>query len=130
MPPDNATTVAPGTDVDFPRNGANSGTGITRAGVDSFTLADAGTYLVLFQVNVNQAAQLVLTINGTELAYTVAGRATGASQIIGMAIVTTTATDSLLTVRNPAANPSALIITPGAGGADAVSAHLIILQLK
>lgn len=29
MPPDNAATVAPGTDVDFPRNGPNSGAAVS-----------------------------------------------------------------------------------------------------
>jgi len=45
-----------------------------------------------------------------------AGRATGTSQIIGMALVTTTSVNSILTVRNPAGNAAALGITPLAGG--------------
>jgi len=61
MPPDNAATVAPGTDVSFPQDGPNS---------------------------------------GADLPYTVFGRATGASQIVGMALVETTAVNSVLTVRN------------------------------
>lgn len=32
MPPDNAATVAPGTDVSFPQDGPNSGTDISRTG--------------------------------------------------------------------------------------------------
>lgn len=48
-----------------------------------------------------EAGQLILTLNGDDLAYAVAGRATGTSQIIGMAIVITTAINSILTVRNP-----------------------------
>lgn len=39
MPPDNAATVAPGTDVGFPQDGPNSGATITRIGPDSFDLA-------------------------------------------------------------------------------------------
>lgn len=89
-----------------------------------------GTYQIFFEVNANQAGQLVLTLNGVDLDYTVAGRATGASPIIGMALVTTTAANSVLTVRNPASNPAALIITPNAGGTRAVSAHLIITQIQ
>ncbi len=69
-------------------------------------------------------------MNGEDLEYTVAGRATGASQIIGMAMVTTTVVDSILTVRNPASNPAALIITPLAGGTRPVSAHLMIMQIQ
>ena len=101
MPPDNAATVAPGTDVSFPQDGPNSGTDIARTGPSSFNLAQIGTYQILFQVSVTEAGQLILTLNGDDLAYTVAGRATGTSQIIGMAIVTTTAINSILTVRNP-----------------------------
>ena len=54
----------------------------------------------------------------------------GASQIIGMALVTTTVINSILTVRNPAGNAAALTITPLAGGTRPVSAHLVIIQLQ
>ena len=130
MPPDNAATVAPGTDVSFPQDGPNSGTGITRTGDDSFNLADIGTYQVLFQVSVTEAGQLELTLNGDALEYTVVGRATGTSQIIGTALVTTTSINSILTVRNPADKAAALTITPLAGGTEPVSAHLVILQIQ
>lgn len=76
-----------------------------------------------------EAGQLLLTLNGQDLAYTVAGRATGTSQIIGMAVVTTTAVNSVLTVRNPAGN-AALTITPLAGETRPVSAHLVITQIE
>jgi len=130
MPPDNAATVAPGTDVSFPQDGPNSGTGIARAGDDSFTLADIGTYQVLFQVSVTEAGQLILTLNGADLPYTVVGRATGTSQIVGMAIVETTSVNSVLTVRNPEGTAEPLTITPLAGGTRPVSAHLVITQLQ
>ena len=130
MPPDNAATVAPGTDVDFPQNGSNSGSGIARTGADSFNLSEIGTYQILFQVGTDEAGQLVLTLNGSELAYTVVGRATGTSQIVGMTIVTTTTINSILTVRNPSSNATALTITPLAGGTQPVSAHLVILQIQ
>lgn len=130
MPPDNAATVAPGTDVSFPQDGPNSGSGIARSGPDAFTLADIGTYQVLFQVSVTEAGQLILTLNGEDLAYTVAGRATGTSQIVGMAIVETTVTNSVLTVRNPEGTAAALTITPLAGGTRPVSAHLVITQIQ
>ena len=129
MPPDNAATVAPGTDVSFPQDGPNSGSDISRTGPDSFNLAQIGTYQVLFEVSVDEAGQLILTLNGADLAYTVVGRATGASQIVGMAIVTTTVINSILTVRNPAGNAAALTITPLAGGTRPVSAHLVITQI-
>lgn len=129
MPPDNAATVAPNTDVSFPQDGPVSGTQITRINASSFNLAAIGTYQVLFQVNVNEAGQLLLTLNGADLAYTVVGRATGTSQIVGMALVQTTVINSVLTVRNPAGNSTALTITPLAGGTRPDSAHLVIMQI-
>ena len=129
MPPDNAATVAPGTDVSFPQDGPVSGTDIFRNGPDSFILTQIGTYQILFEVSVDEAGQLILTLNGADLEYTVVGRATGASQIVGMAIVTTTDINSVLTVRNPAGNAAALTITPLAGGTRPVSAHLVITQI-
>ncbi|MFJ7972521.1 collagen-like protein [Psychrobacillus sp. NPDC096389] len=130
MPPDNAATVAAGGDVDFPQDGPTSGTDIVRATADSFTLAAIGTYQVLFQVSVTEPGQLILTLNNIDLPYTVVGRATGTSQIVGTALVTTTTMNSVLTVRNPAGNTPALTITPSAGGARSVSAHLVITRLQ
>lgn len=129
MPPDNTATVAPGTDVSFPQDGSNSGGDISRTGPDSFNLTQIGTYHILFEVSVIEAGQLILTLNGEDLIYTVVGRATGASQIAGMSIVATTAVNSILTVRNPAGNAAALTITPLAGGSRPVSAHLVITQI-
>lgn len=48
MPPDNAATVAPGTDVSFQQDGPNSGSGISRIDDSSFNLASIGTYQILF----------------------------------------------------------------------------------
>lgn len=129
MPPNNTDTVAPGEDVEFPQNGPNSGTGISRLTADSFTLEDIGTYLVQFQITAGEGGQLILTLNGADLPYTVVGREAGASQIVGMALVTTTAPNSVLTVRNPEGTAPPLTLTPGAGGTRPVSAHLVILQL-
>ncbi len=130
MPPDNAATVAPGTDVSFPQDGPNSGTDISRTGPDSFNLAIIGTYQILFEVSVHEAGQLILTLNCSDLEYTVVGIATGASQIVGMAIVATTVINSILTVRNSAGNSTALTITPLGGGTRPVSAHLVITQIR
>lgn len=130
MPPDNAAAVAPGTDVSFPEDGPNSGADIARTGPGAFNLAEIGTYQVFFEVSVDEEGQLILTLNGADLEYTVVGRATGASQIVGMAIVTTTAINSILTVRNPAGNAATLTITPLAGGTRPVSAHLVITQIQ
>lgn len=129
MPPDNAAPVAPGADVSFPQDGPNSGIGISRVSAIEFNLEEIGTYQVLFEVSITEAGQLILTLNGADLEYTVVGRATGASQIIGMALVSTTVINSILTVRNPAGNAAALSITPLAGGTRAVSAHLVITRI-
>lgn len=130
MPPDNAATVAPGTNVSFPQNGPTSGAGISRTGASTFNLSEIGTYQIMFQVGVDEAGQLVLTLNSAPLAYTVVGRATGTNQIIGIALVTTPTINSILTVQNPADNPAALTITPLAGGTEPVSAHLVIIQIQ
>ena len=130
MPPDNAATVAPGTDVSFPQDGSNSGASITRTGVSSFNLSEIGIYQIYFNVPVSEAGQLQLTLNSVPLAYTVIGRATGTSDISGMFLVETTTINSILTVRNPAGNAAALTITPLAGGASPVSAHLVITQIS
>lgn len=118
------------TDVSFPQDGPVSGTDIFRTGDGSFNLSQIGTYQIFFQVSVTEPGQLLLTLNGADLEYTVVGCATGTSQIIGMALVTTTTADSVLTVRNPEGNASALTITPLAGGTRPVSAHLVIVQLQ
>ncbi|MET3683737.1 hypothetical protein ABID56_001846 [Alkalibacillus flavidus] len=130
MPPDNAATVAPGTDVSFPQDGPTSGTDILRVNDTTFNLAETGIYQVLFQASIAEAGQLILTLNGADLEYTVVGRATGTSQIVGMALVETSVIDSLLTVRNPAGNATALTLTPLAGGTRPVSAHLVITRYQ
>lgn len=129
QPGDNAATVAAGGDVDFPQDGPTSGT-ITRTGADTFNLPTIGTYRVVFTVPVTEAGQLVLTLNGTQLAYTVVGRATGTSFIAGESLVTTTSVNSIISVRNPASAATALTITPLAGGAEPASATLIIERLS
>ena len=129
MPPDNTEAVIAGSDISFPQNGPSSGTDIARTGPSSFRLAPIGVYLVQFQVPVNESGQLVLTLNGEDLPYTLAGKATGTSPIIGLAIVTTSSVNSILTVRNPSGNTPALTITPNAGGTHPVSAHLVITQI-
>ncbi len=134
MPPDNAAPVPAGGDVDFPQDGPSSGVEISRTGADTFNLSEIGTYQVFFQVSVSEAGQLVLTLDSgggaVELPYTVVGRATGTSQIVGMALVQTTVSDSILTVRNPADEATALTITPLAGGTEPVSAHLVITRIQ
>jgi uncharacterized protein (TIGR03437 family) len=130
MPSDNSSTVAPGSDVSFPQYGPTSVGSITPVTASTFNLATIGTYQVMFQVSVDEAGQLDLSLNGAELANTVVGRATGTVQIVGMSLVTTTLINSVLTVRNPSANTNALTISTSAGGTLPVSAHLVITQIQ
>ena len=130
MPPDNAATVGVGQDVDFPQNGPTTSTGILRAGPDSFTLTTPAVYRVSFQVSVTEAGQLILTLDGADLAYTVTGRATGTGLISLTTLVQTTTPAQVLTVRNPIGNATALTITPVAGGTRPSSATLLIELVK
>jgi hypothetical protein len=85
---------------------------------------------VTFQVPVTAQGQLVLTLGGVELAYTVTGRSTGTTSIGETTLVTTTAPNQVLTVRNPTFNILALTITPDAGGFEPASATLLIELVK
>ena len=129
MPGDNATPIALGGDVAFPQNGIIANTNIARLNDTTFLISAVGSYLVTFNVPVTEAGQLVLTLNGTELPYTVFGRDMGTSDITGTVIINNTTANSTLTVRNPAANTTPLTITQNAGGTEPVSAHLTIVQL-
>ena len=114
---------------EFPEQSFIGGTSISRASDSSFNLFDAGIYLVIFETTVANSAQLVLTLNGTELSYTVSGRDAGGSQITGMAIIAANEGD-VLTLRNPVSAASSLTLTPNPGGNSPWSANLIIIRLK
>jgi hypothetical protein len=130
MPTDNAEAIPAGEDIAFPQSGPNSGTGITRLSDTQFNLEEIGTYQVFVQLSTEEAGQLILTLNGADLPYTVVGRGgSGASQIVGMTLVETTAANSVLTVQNPEGTDDPLTLTPSAGGTRPVSAHLVITQL-
>jgi len=91
-------------------------------------------YEVSWQVSVNEAGQLCLGLDSgsgvVEQPITVAGRATGTSQITNDVLLVTTVVNSLLSVRNPTLNPTALTLTVRAGGALPVAATLLIKQLQ
>lgn len=130
MPVDNTTSVAVGSDVEFPQDGPTTSTGTARSTASSFVLATPGIYRVTFQVPVDEFGQLVLTLDGAELAYTVTGRATGTTPIALTTLVETTSFDQVLTVRNPSGNITALTISPNAGGTHSVSATLLIELIR
>ncbi len=129
MPADNADPIAPGEDVAFPEQSFIGSTSITRTSDSSFTFTEAGIYLVLFNAAVSEAAQLVLTVDGTELSYTVSGTDSPLSQITGISVISA-GENSVLTVSNPASATASVTLTPSSGGASAVSAHLTIIRLE
>jgi hypothetical protein len=132
MPGDNSATVAPGAAVSFPNVGPADGSGaISEMSATTFNLTNVGTYEVFFQVSVSEPGQLELVLNNAELAYTVVGRASPTSEIVGESLVSVTTPNSVLQVWNPSGDPIALTITPDAGDtATAASASLVILQLQ
>lgn len=134
MPTDNMATIAVGGAVLFPNDGPSSAV-ITRISTSQIKLPAVGTYEVFFQASIDEPGQLVLALDvgagPVEQGQTVVGRATGTSQIVGSALITTTMPNTLLTVRNPAVNATALTLTPHAGSAmNPVSAHLVIKQIN
>jgi hypothetical protein len=126
---DNPAPVAAGAAVNFPRDGSISGA-ITRTGPSSFNLTTIGTYLVLFQVDVTAAAQLMLELNSGLIADSVVGRATGSSQITGLSLVTTTTSNSVLEVVNPPGNSTTIVVPNDDGGTQPISAHLVIIRVQ
>lgn len=117
---DYAATVAAGAPVPFPRNGANSGSGIARTFNpynESFTLPNTGTYEVTFNVSTTEPGQLQLAFRVdttyTPIAHTTAVGAGGTNggPIGGTFFITATAGQALAVI-NPAGNPAALTITP------------------
>ncbi len=126
MPPNNSSTIAIGAPINFNQDGPTNNSDITRISASTFNLASIGLYEIIFQISINEAAQLVININGTELDYTVVGRAIGTNQIIGISIISTNIPNSIISINNPTGSAGALTITPNAGGIKAVSANLII----
>ncbi len=129
MPGDNAATIAVNAPVLFPNTGSSNGV-ITSPTSSTFLLPAIGTYLVQFQVSVDQPGQLMLRLNGVPIANSVVGRDLITDQIVGMSLVTTTTLGSILEVINAPLNSTALTITPIAGGTHSVSAHLSIMQIQ
>jgi hypothetical protein len=127
MPPDNPLPVLPGTAVEFPQDGPQSGD-VIRLDASNFNLPFAGTYRVSFTVPVDEPGQLQLRLDGIGLAYTVSGRATGTSPIHGEAFVVAAAGANLAVI-NPANSPLALTISQSAGGGNPVAATLLIEKI-
>ena len=129
MPSDNEGTIGLGSSVAFPSTGVNLGGNIVATTNSVFTLNAVGFYLVQFEVSVTEAGQLCIALNGIEQAKTFVGRNGLYSQIVGMSIIQIIYPYTELSIVNPTGNSSPLTLTHAAGGSQAVSAHLIILQI-
>ena len=127
VPPDNADPIAPGDAVAFPQDGPTSGTNITRLSDTEFALLDPGIYLVQFQLPVQGSSQVALTLNGTELGYTVVG---ATDTLTGVVLVETEVATSVLAVTNASQANNDLNLSAGTGNELSVSAHLVITQLQ
>jgi hypothetical protein len=126
MPPDNPSTVLAGAAVEFPQDGPSSASEVGQAPSCCRTPGPIA-------VSVTEAGQLELALDSGSgslpLPYSVSGRASGTSQITGEALVKTTAANSVISLINPSGEPTALTITPLAGGVEAVAASLVIERL-
>ena len=129
VPPDNPEPIEAGEDVAFPRNSVTSGGGITRVSDTEFNLADEGVYLVTFTATAEGEGQLILTLNGVDLPYTVSGRGEDNSQIVGISLVRVTEENSVLTVRNPEGTAVPITLVENAGGTRPQSAGLVIVRI-
>ena len=127
MPSDNFATVPFNGAIEFPQT-AVSNSIITRISPSAFNLPDIGTYEISFQASIQEQTQLGIFLNGALLSSSVVGRATGATQIVGSSLVTTTLVNSLLSINN--LGFIAITMAPNAGGTNPVSAHLIIKKLN
>lgn len=129
MPTNNPRPIPPGSDVVFPNDGPTNGT-IPRVSATQFMLPAVGTYLVQFHFEVIGASQLVITLNNVEQPSTVRGDAEGVPAPAQGMLVTTAAANTVLTIRNPAAN--SLYVSPAqqslADGFSPTSAHLVITR--
>lgn len=126
---DSSMSIPPGDAIDFSNNGPMFGTQISSNG-SSFTLYDPGYYYVSFNVPVSEAGQLCVSLNDIVQEYTMVGRDTSTSQLIGTFIILTTEIGTTLKIINPSNNPTTLTITPSAGGSNPVSVHLVITLLQ
>lgn len=130
MPGDNLLPIAVGAPVAFPQDGPISAGGITRINATTFNIQQVGDYRIHYNVNIIEVGQLGVSINGTIYPPSVMGKAAGTNQITNEFIISILIPNSQIRVVNPPGNPTALTITPIAGGTVSVSAHLIITGLN
>jgi hypothetical protein len=123
---DNSSKIAIGDAINFDKDGPANNSNIKRLSPSTFNLELVGIYEIIFQVNIKEAAQLVIVINGNELDYTVIGKAIGTNQILGDCLILTTIPNSVLSINNPIGSNKEIIIETYNNGNISVSANLII----
>ena len=123
--------VAPGLAVEFPTDGPNNGTEITRLTPSTFNITNPGNYLVIFNVTFVEPAELLVKLNNVELPQTLVARAVGETQLIGNYIINVTNPNTVLAICNPLNAPNPLTISPNTGNNDnnSLSSHLNIMKL-
>jgi hypothetical protein len=124
----NTQDVRPGEDVIFIQN-TSSSSGITRSSNNRFRLSTPGSYLVMFQITVLGAGNLVLTINDKEQPHTIVSKNGAIGQISFVGVVTTSESDSVLTVRNPERSITTLRLTANEGAILGVTNHIVVVKL-
>jgi hypothetical protein len=128
-------------DAPFPFDTNGPGTaGVVRQGAapDTFTLVAAGTYDISWMVPVDEPGQTALYVDDPEASglfpptsfrpETLAGRATGTSQITNRVIITTAAPNANIRIYNHS-SPAALTLTPHPGGTQNGTVSLAIVRL-
>jgi hypothetical protein len=132
---DNPDSISPGSSVNFPSPSINPYGTIQRVpgSKTNFSLPAGGVFEITFQVVVQNTGELVIVLNGSELAMTVVGKS-GGGFIVGMSIVSTPSgsSPSVLSINNPASAVSGGLKIDESSGAltQPLSCHLIIKQLQ
>ena len=126
-PPDNPTPIAPGSAVAFPST-SSSTPGISRLSDSTFNIAEPGTYLVLFRVNTNGAAQFQINLNSAGIANAVFGSGAQDSSVSGMTSIVTTTADSVLSIVN--VSTGNVTIPEDVGGTNPTTSTLEIIKLS
>jgi len=129
-----AGTIAVGAPVPFPQDGPAVG-GIVSTTDTTFTIPVIGTYEITFNVHTTEPGQLQLTVDngaGFVIAHECTGEnmdpTAGGHPIVGNCIITTTATNAVIKVINPAGNSTALTITPSDGAETHANAQTLVIK--
>lgn len=127
-------STEPNFPIAFPGDGPLVGTAIGRNVANpttAFTLAAIGTYMVQYSFIANfetEYCQVALYLNGIKLDYTVNGTIYSDNPVTGSVLITTTAENEVLSLRN--SGIVAFTLPSFGEGVDPVSAHLVITLLS